>query len=416
MDAAHTQGPYVTLGLNSVCPDDQILTLRQCAQAVWSGVVTDADPVRAPQTYGCGNIFENSPRGCNVWVGGRGNKMVYYNPSPAGRANPEFKAICSVHGGRLAEKEEEVTLPAGGVEQLPASTECAPGTLLTSLDQCKLAVESLGLAAAMKYAYGYPHWTTFQNELSKNRAVDQQAAPLGCTQFNNNLVYWNMDTKDDFYKSAPHHWRRPICAKVPMTTTTPAPATSTTTPAPATTTADANTLTCPCTSDERLMLKTPEYSNLGGNGPDTGSPEAVLYPEAGTIQGKTVNVKLWTDDAYAGKTKMNGVKGALGRLNMKTKQEVTFKIAILDASTGEVVPLSTDLPMTFLDLDEGKNAKGRGTLTVCNSQQFAPDDSELAYSTKDGCNSVSSTTAGTAKDNPNSVEGALSDSVASKRA
>jgi len=243
----------------------------------------------------------------------------------------------------------------------------------------------------------------------------------GCFSWANQLYYGecpldgtgnNGNTFDSSNAGQPHNGICFRCVDAPTAAPTAAP----TPAAPTTATPEANVLTCPCTNtDERLTLKTPEYSNLGGQGPDTGSPEAVLYPEAGTIQGKTVNVKLWTDDAYAGKTKMNGVKGALGRLNMKTKQEVTFKIAILDASTGEVVPLSTDLPMTFLDLDEGKNAKGRGTLTVCNSQQFAPDDSELAYSTKDGCNSASSTTAGTAKDNPNSVEGALSDSVASKR-
>lgn len=245
----------------------------------------------------------------------------------------------------------------------------------------------------------------------------------GCFSWANQLYYGecardgtgnNGNTFDSSNAGAPHNGICFRCVDAP--TTTAAPTTAAPTAAPTTAAPTANVLTCPCTNTaERLTLKTPQYSNLGGIGPDTGSPEAVLYPEAGIIQGKAVNVKLWTEDAYKGKSKMNGVKGTLGRLNMKTSQEVTFKVAILDASTDEVVPLSSDLPVTFLDLDEGKNAKGRGSLTVCNSKQFAPDDSELSFSMKDGCNSASSTTPGTAKDNPDSVEGALSDAVASKR-
>lgn len=226
-----TQGPYVTLDVNTECPEDQILTLRQCTQAAWSGVLPDQG--NQPQTYGAINLLPEAPAGCFIWVGRTNNQyrrapptfQVYYNANPTGRPDPGYKPVCSVNGGRQAELAQEVTLPTGGVEQLPASTECDECGVL-SLDQCKLAAETLGLASAMRFAWGWPLFTTFQNEHSFNRAVDQQPAPRGCTIFNNNLVYWNQDSTDDFYKSAPHHWRRPICGVCDPTTTT------TTTPAP----------------------------------------------------------------------------------------------------------------------------------------------------------------------------------------
>jgi hypothetical protein len=172
---------------------------------------------------------------------------------------------------------------------------------------------------------------------------------------------------------------------------------------------------CPCSNGLSLTLNTPLHSNLGGAGPDLDSPEEIIFPSAGLVDGHEVNVRVWTYDTYAGNTMKNGVKGSLGRLNMKTNQEVTLQIAVVDAATNEPVMLSKSLPITFLDLDEGKKGKGRVTVTACGAQQFVTQSSELSSSTADGCSSVASTTRGTAKDNPSSVEGALTDDVASKR-
>jgi len=173
---------------------------------------------------------------------------------------------------------------------------------------------------------------------------------------------------------------------------------------------------CPCTDGISLTLKTPSYSNLAGAGPDVDSPSEILYPDAGVVDGRVVNVRVWTEDpSYKGNGIKNGVKGSLGRLNMKTGQENTFQVAIVDAETNEPLQLDGALPITFLDLDEGKNSKGRATVSVCGAEQFVTPSSELTLATEAGCASAASSTRGNAKDNPSSVESALTDGVASRR-
>merc|ERR1712037_620068 len=85
-----------------------------------------------------------------------------------------------------------------------------------------------------------------------------------------------------------------------------------------------------------------------------------------------------------------------------------------DAETGERINVG-NLPVTFLDLDEGKRATGRTTVSACNSERFMSAPTELVVGDVNGCPSVTSSTAGTAKDNPASVEGALVDPVAKMR-
>merc|ERR1712032_1719100 len=158
-----------------------------------------------------------------------------------------------------------------------------------------------------------------------------------------------------------------------------------------------------------LSLKTPAYSNLGGAGPDSGFPEGILYPEAGVYQGRVLNVHLESTTPYIGKAKMNGAKGELGRLNLMTGSSLGFTISLKDAETGEVVNIG-GLPITFLDVDEGKGGSGRATVAACNAERFMADPTELTAGDLNGCPSATSSTAGTAKDNPASVEGALMDS------
>jgi len=171
--------------------------------------------------------------------------------------------------------------------------------------------------------------------------------------------------------------------------------------------------TCPCTDGPSLTLKTPLHSNLGGSGPDVDSPEEILYPEAGVIDGQPVGVRIWTSDTYKGKSSKNGVVGSLGRLSMKTAQTVNFKLAVVNAAK-ENVPIGS-LAMTFLDLDEGKKGKGRVSVTACHADQFALESTELVLSHDGDCSTATSSTKGTGADNPRSVEGGLADEVGSKR-
>jgi len=195
--------------------------------------------------------------------------------------------------------------------------------------------------------------------------------------------------------------------------TTLAPTTlAPTTPAPATTVPVVDR--CPCTSGASLSLKTPEYSNLGGMGPDTSSEQGILYPEAGVIEGQVVDVKVTVSSPYKGKGSKNGVMGSLGRLNLKVGNSVTLNFQVLNSATGVAVNVD-GLSMTFLDIDEGKKGKARASVTACGAQQFVSTSSELTLTETGTCSTASSSVAGTSADNPSSVEAAVASDVASKR-
>merc|ERR1719231_1913607 len=85
-----------------------------------------------------------------------------------------------------------------------------------------------------------------------------------------------------------------------------------------------------------------------------------------------------------------------------TGSALSFTISVKDAETGERINVG-NLPVTFLDLDEGKGGAGRATVSACNAERFMADPTELVTGDVNGCPSVTSSTAGTAKDNPASV-------------
>ena len=141
-----------------------------------------------------------------------------------------------------------------------------------------------------------------------------------------------------------------------------------------------------------------------------------MYPQAGVINGKIVDVHVSATSSYVGKGKRNGVIGTLGRLNVKAGTSVTVNIQILESDTGNVAILD-GLSITFLDLDEGKKGKGRASVTVCGAEQFVTDHSELTLTSSNAgrCSTATSSVTGNGADNPNSVEAALASDVASKR-
>jgi hypothetical protein len=160
---------------------------------------------------------------------------------------------------------------------------------------------------------------------------------------------------------------------------------------------------------EPLILKTPSYSNLAELGPDAGNPEGILYPEAGVIDGQIVNVRLTAVGDYTPfKANRNTVQNGLGVLNMRCGTSASFSIKI-ESTAGE--PISVDaLALTVYDLDEGKKAKGRTTVTACGSTMHA--GAELAQAVVNDCPSVTSTAHGTAQNNPAEVSGITDDQEA----
>jgi len=216
------QGKYELLGAGSQCPDDQILTLAQCSGASWPGAtyvgaVPDINP--GLQTYGAMASVPSAGsavRGCYYAT----NRGVYWNGEPTGTPNPLHKPICAASGGRLAEKQEEAALPAGGVEKHPLNTVCDDCGVL-SVDQCKLAGESLGITPAKNSEYG--NWPIYKS--NRNATKLGGPGPRGCYYIPaNGYLYFNFDPVVFPDNSRPHAVKQPICGVCDTTTTTtPAP-------------------------------------------------------------------------------------------------------------------------------------------------------------------------------------------------
>jgi hypothetical protein len=211
-------GPYEILGFGQECPDDQLLTLHQCAEAYWTlqNKPGNFGALNLPPRQGAyGPISQgDGPRGC--WYAQ--TRAIYYNAMPTGMAHPRRKPICGVNGGRLADTQlDEAALPDGGVELRPVNTVCDECGVLTN-EQCQLAGKQLGIQSRQLAAFGI-----YQS--NQNGTTLGGKGPGGCFTLSNRLLYYNFDTaSDDEEWNVPHPRRQPICGVCP-TTTTPAPIT-----------------------------------------------------------------------------------------------------------------------------------------------------------------------------------------------
>jgi len=203
-------GPYEVLGFNQECPDEsQLLTLRQCAEAVWSGKVPNVNRIGSSTLYGPISQADG-PRGC--WYAK--TREVYYNANPTGSPHRNRKPICGVNGGRLAETQlNEAKLPVGGVELRPVNTVCDECGILTN-EQCHMAGAQLGIPSITIGKFGIYQSNQNGTKLGGN-------GPAGCYRVGQQL-YYNFDTPAERDWNVPHGKRQPICGVCP-TTTTPAP-------------------------------------------------------------------------------------------------------------------------------------------------------------------------------------------------
>lgn len=160
-----------------------------------------------------------------------------------------------------------------------------------------------------------------------------------------------------------------------------------------------------CDDTPSLQLKTPRYSNLGGSGPDTDSPEEIAYPEAGVVDGKTVDVVVKAVGAHkAANAAMNGLKPntALARVNVQTGTDTSLSFSLVDSATKQAVT-SKFMAVTFFDLDEGNGGNSRTTVRMSGATDlFTHSSTELTLS--DDCTGATSSTKGVGKDNPTSVD------------
>jgi len=164
-----------------------------------------------------------------------------------------------------------------------------------------------------------------------------------------------------------------------------------------------------CNGVVKMNTLTVTQNNLGGVGPDEGAEE-IRYGNAAVIDGKAVDLVLTTDGAFkSSKPSKNGNAGAFGVLNVKCGSSVTVTMKVVDSATGAPVTLDA-VALTWYDLDEGKKAKGRATVTTCGSTgAIVSENTELTVVREGDCSSATSSVAGTGKDNPKSPH--LLDSV-----
>jgi hypothetical protein len=95
----------------------------------------------------------------------------------------------------------------------------------------------------------------------------------------------------------------------------------------------------------------------------------------------------------------------IGMLGVQARTEATFEFRFVESGTANLVAPQS-LVLSFLDLDQGKKNKQRESVEVCGGiNAIITDDSELEAVRNGDCIKVTSTTWGTGKDNPVSVDG-----------
>jgi hypothetical protein len=132
----------------------------------------------------------------------------------------------------------------------------------------------------------------------------------------------------------------------------------------------------------------------------------LVYGEAGTINGKTVDVVVTAAEGYTpfmGGDSTNGNEGEFGTINVAcgTEAELTFTIVQTGTNTPEPIQSAS---LTYYDLDEGKRAKGRMTVETCDQDETVlAENTELSQVVRGTCVSVTSSKKGSAADNPTSL-------------
>jgi len=157
-----------------------------------------------------------------------------------------------------------------------------------------------------------------------------------------------------------------------------------------------------CTTAIKMNTLTVTQNNLGGVGPDSGAEE-IRYSNAAVVGGRAVDLVLTTDGTFqSSKPSKNGNAGPFGVLNMKCGTSFTVIMKVVDSENGSPVVLDA-VALTWYDLDEGRKAKGRATVTTCGTTgAIVSENTELTLKREGDCTSASSSVAGTGKDNPTS--------------
>jgi len=148
------------------------------------------------------------------------------------------------------------------------------------------------------------------------------------------------------------------------------------------------------------------YSNLGGGGPDSDSPEGVKYTNVATVNGRSIDLTINAVGEYSPfKASKNGKAGKYGIINMKRGVEATFDFALTGTDDGQPVAIDA-LYFSVLDLDEGKRMKLREGVTVSGyASSYLTEDTEIKTTTLgNGVVRFDSSMPGNGRDNPKDPE------------
>jgi len=144
------------------------------------------------------------------------------------------------------------------------------------------------------------------------------------------------------------------------------------------------------------------YSNLGGEGPDSSSPEGVRFTNIATINGKPIDLLINAVGEYKPhKNTANGVTGKYGVINMKNSASATFDISFI--GTEDDAPETIEaVYFSVLDLDEGKRGKLKEGLIMHEyAASWLTEDTEVKVSTEsNGLVRFDSSSPGNGRDNP----------------
>jgi len=159
-----------------------------------------------------------------------------------------------------------------------------------------------------------------------------------------------------------------------------------------------------CANSVKMNLFNQVRSNLAGVGPDDGAEE-IRFSQAAAVKGQILDLIIKGSGSYRTKNpSANGKSksGAFGVLNLKAKSSVDLEFSWVNSETGASVSLD-QVSISFYDIDEGKKGKSRTTLTACGADNaIITTNSELTLNNVADCYAVSSSTHGTAADNPTS--------------
>jgi len=155
-----------------------------------------------------------------------------------------------------------------------------------------------------------------------------------------------------------------------------------------------------------LTLDNVVQNNMCGSG---GGEQELRFGRALTQDGITMDLVVTPVGDYdCGRVtneKFGSKTSEIGLLAVQAGTEATFQFRFVESGTNsEVAPMS--LMISVLDLDQGKKGKQRESFQMCGGGgAIITDDSEVEVTTSGDCTTVTSTTAGNGRDNPETVTG-----------